>query len=139
MHCFRCHGGRTFSDNQFHNLGIGFPSRPGQEVGRFARVPVGQKDRYLIDAYKTPTLRNLPRTGPYFHNGEKRTLREVVEFYNLGAQRNNYLDPELLGKDGRTRLLELNDADIDALALFLAALAGGEVDAVVRTPPSAGR
>ncbi len=59
MHCFRCHGGRTFSDNQFHNLGIGFPSRPGQEVGRFARVPVGQKDRYLIDAYKTPTLRNL--------------------------------------------------------------------------------
>jgi cytochrome c peroxidase len=139
MHCFRCHSGRTFSDHQFHNLGVGFSSQPGQEAGRFARVPVGQKDRHLIDAYKTPTLRNLPRTVPYFHNGEKRSLREVVEFYNMGAQRNIYLDPELLGKDGRTLLLELNEADITALALFLAALDGGEVDPVVRTPPSAGR
>jgi cytochrome c peroxidase len=139
MHCFRCHSGRTFTDNQFHNVGIGFPSRSGQEAGRFARVPVCQKDRFLIDAYRTPTLRNLTRTGPYFHNGEKQSLREVVEFYNLGTHLNIHLDPELLGKDGRTRLLELNDADIDALTLFLTALSGGEVDPVVRTPPSAGR
>jgi cytochrome c peroxidase len=139
MHCFRCHSGRTFSDNEFHNLGVGFPSRSGQEAGRFARVPVGQKDRYLIDAYKTPTLRNLPRTGPYFHNGEESSLRKVVEFYNEGAHLNLYLDPELRGKDGHTRLLDLNEADINALTLFLTALGGSDVDAILKKPPSAGR
>lgn len=133
MHCYRCHSGRTFTDNAFHNLG-----RPGERGGRFAQVPVGGKDRHLIDAYKTPTLRNLLRTGPYFHDGKRNRLREVVEFYNLGAQRNNYLDPELLRKDGRTRLLDLNETDINALTLFLAGL-GGEVDRVIKTPSSAGR
>jgi cytochrome c peroxidase len=42
MNCFRCHTGRTFTDNEFHNLGIGELSRPGQEGGRFAQVPIGQ-------------------------------------------------------------------------------------------------
>ena len=79
------------------------------------------------------------RTGPYFHNGEKRSLREVVGFYNMGTNLNIYLDPELLGKDEGTRLLELNEADINALVLFLTALDGGEVDPIVRTPPSTGR
>jgi cytochrome c peroxidase len=134
MNCSRCHSGPTFTDNEFHNLGIGTSSRPGQEGGRFAQVPVGQKNRYLIDAYKTPTLRNLPRTGPYFHDGSRNSLREVVEFYNLGAERNNYLDPQLRGNEGRTRLLGLEKAEIDAVVLFLTALAGGEVDPVIKTP-----
>ena len=133
MNCYRCHSGRTFTDNAFHNLGVGSP-RPGERGGRFAQAPVGGKDRHLIDAYKTPTLRNLLRTGPYFHDGKANRLREVVEFYNLGAERNSYLDPEMLGKDGQTRLLGLNAAEIDALVLFLSALNGGDVDPVVKTP-----
>jgi cytochrome c peroxidase len=139
MNCYRCHSGRTFTDNDFHNLGVGFSSRPGQEGGRFARVPIGQKNRYLIDAYKTPTLRNLTRTGPYFHDGSRRSLREVVEFYNLGAKRNNYLDPQLRGADGQTRLLGLDKADIDAVVLFLNALTGREVDPIVKTLPSSAK
>jgi cytochrome c peroxidase len=135
LNCSRCHSGQTFSDNGFHNLGVGYSSRPGQEGGRFAQVPVGQKDRYLIDAYKTPTLRNLLRTGPYFHNGSKVRLHEVVEFYNQGARRNNYLDPELRGPEGQTRLLGLSAAEIDAVVLFLRALNGGDVDAVLKTQP----
>jgi cytochrome c peroxidase len=126
VNCHRCHSGPIFTDNMFHNLGIGYLSRPGQEGGRFAQVPIGQKDRYLIDAYKTPTLRNLQRTGPYFHNGSLDRLREVVEFYNHGANANEHLDSELRGEDGQTRLLELNAAEIDALVLFLKALNGRE-------------
>jgi cytochrome c peroxidase len=121
VNCHQCHSGRTFSDNQFHNLGIG-GSLPGKEGGRFAQVPVGQKNRYLIDAFKTPTLRGVRRTSPYFHNGSADTLRQVVEFYNNGANRNRYLDPLLRGKDGKTRLLGLDAAEIDALVLFLYAL-----------------
>jgi cytochrome c peroxidase len=135
MNCYRCHSGQTFSDNQFHNLGVGYASRPGQEGGRFAQVPVGQKDRYLIDAYNTPTLRNLLRTSPYFHDGSENSLRAVVEFYNQGAGRNSHLDPELRGKDGRTRLLGLSAAEIDALVLFLRALNGSDVDAFIKTRP----
>jgi cytochrome c peroxidase len=133
VNCYQCHSGRTFSDNEFHNLGIA-ASRPGKEGGRFAQVPIGQKNRYLIDAYKTPTLRGLRRTSPYFHNGSVDSLREVVEFYNTGAKRNNYLDPNLRLKDGQTRLLGLNAAEIDALVLFLNALNGREVDDVLKTP-----
>jgi cytochrome c peroxidase len=136
MNCYRCHLGRTFTDNEFHNLGIGVPSRPGQEGGRFSQVPIGQKNRYLIDAYKTPTLRHLPRTGPYFHNGSRDRLREVMEFYNHGANANDHLDPELRGPDGRTRLLGLTDAEIDAVVLFLNALNGREVDPVLVIKPS---
>ncbi len=134
VNCYQCHTGRSFSDNEFHNLGIG-SSRPGMEGGRFAWVPIGQKNRYWIDAYKTPTLRGLHRTSPYFHNGSVDSLREVVEFYNSGAKRNRYLDPLLRGKDGKTRLLDLSAADIDALALFLMSLNGREVDAYLELPP----
>jgi cytochrome c peroxidase len=139
MNCVECHSGRNFTDQEFHNLGIGSPSRPGEESGRFAQAPIGQKNRYLIDAYKTPTLRNLPRTGPYFHNGEMSGLRDVVEFYNQGASRNEYLDRKLLREGGRTRQLGLNTADIDALVLFLSALNGRAVAEVIKKPPSSGK
>ena len=131
IHCSRCHSGENFTDNGFHNLGIGFSS--GERGGRFALAPIGTKDSTLIDAYKTPTLRNLLRTGPYFHTGEKSRLRDVVEFYNLGAESNSHLDRRLRGKDGGTRLLRLSAAEIDAVVLFLSALNGGEVDAVVKS------
>jgi cytochrome c peroxidase len=135
MNCYRCHSGQTFRDDKFHNLGVGYLSRPGQEGGRFAQVPIGQKDSYLIDAYKTPTLRNLLRTDPYFHDGSNKSLREVVEFYNLVAGRNSHLDPELRGKDGRTRLLDLSAAEIEAVVLFLRALNGGDVDSSLKPRP----
>ncbi|MGH7171015.1 MAG: cytochrome-c peroxidase, partial [Gemmataceae bacterium] len=134
MNCSRCHRGGTFSDNEFHNLGLGNMSRPGQEGGRFAQVPIGQKNRYLIDAYKTPSLRNLLRTPPYFHNGSLSPLREVVAFYNRGANPNNHLDPEWRGPRGHTRLLTLTDADRDAVVLFLSALNGREVDPILKMP-----
>jgi cytochrome c peroxidase len=38
-------------------------------------------------AFKTPTLRNIALTGPYFHNGSRATLKQVMEFYNRGGDR----------------------------------------------------
>lgn len=38
-------------------------------------------------AFKTPTLRNVSLTQPYFHNGSRFTLEQVVEFYNRGGDR----------------------------------------------------
>jgi len=36
-------------------------------------------------AFKVPSLRNIALTAPYFHNGDVRTLREVVQLYSRGG------------------------------------------------------
>jgi hypothetical protein len=50
--------------------------------------PVVSDERDAVDgAFKTPGLRNVELTGPYFHNGGQATLDQVVEFYNRGGDR----------------------------------------------------
>ncbi len=130
--CVRCHDDREFTDGGFHNLGVGFQAfDPGREPGRFASLPLGEKDRTLIGAYKTPTLRGLLRTAPYFHDGSAATLEEAVEFHLKGGQRNDYLDAAIFEPR-----IEVTPEDISALVLFLRALDGEDVDAAVGPPPS---
>jgi cytochrome c peroxidase len=120
--CVSCHGGREFTDGRFHNLGVGFKTfDPGEEPGRFASLPVGEKDGRLIGAYKTPTLRGLSRTAPYFHDGSAATLEDAVQFHTDGGRQNEYLDPELQKRD-------LPTPELEALILFLRALNGKDVD-----------
>jgi cytochrome c peroxidase len=49
-------------------------------------VPIRSTARDAVDgAFKTPSLRNVELTGPYFHNGGQATLEQVVDFYNRGG------------------------------------------------------
>jgi cytochrome c peroxidase len=49
-------------------------------------IPVAANQRITADgAFKTPGLRNVELTAPYFHNGGELTLRDVVDFYNRGG------------------------------------------------------
>jgi len=135
--CVRCHSGREFTDGGFHNLGVGFREfLPGREPGRFASLPLGEKDRTLIGAYKTPTLRGLLRTAPYFHDGSAATLEEAVQFHLKGGEKNEYLDAELRDpKDAdRQRVSDLTPQEVSDLVLFLRALDGEDVDAAVGPP-----
>ncbi len=76
--CAVCHGGNLLSDNQYHYIGV----RPqNDDLGRFL-VTAQNVDR---GAFRTPTLRNVELTGPYFHNGRTETLEDVVDFYNRGG------------------------------------------------------
>ncbi len=137
--CFRCHDGREFTDGGFHNLGVGFQAfDPGGEPGRFASLPLGEKDRTLIGAYKTPTLRGLLRTAPYFHDGSAATLEEAVQFHLKGGQKNEYLDAAMRDpKDPELqRILDLTPQEVSDLVLFLRALDGQDVDAAVGPPPA---
>jgi cytochrome c peroxidase len=137
--CTVCHGGGNFTDNGFHNLGIGVPAggwKSGEEKGRFATVPVGQKSAALIGAFKTPTLRALLRTGPYLHTGEMTTLQEVIGLHNEGGRLNPYLD-EAMWADRQTlerRNLGLDAADVEALVLFLWALNGATPEKALYPP-----
>jgi len=138
-HCAACHRGTLFTDFDFHNIGLNIKdSMPSldQPTGRFAVVPIGLKEARLIGAYKTPTLRALPRTARYFHDGRRLTLREVVQFYDHQILRAPDLAAALCNGE-RAQNLGLQADEIDALVLFLEALDGTPVDAKV-APLNAG-
>jgi cytochrome c peroxidase len=63
-----------------------------------------------IGAYRTPSLRNVELTGPYFHDGSAATLNEVVRFYTHGGNDNPARDWELqpvaLTEDEQADLIE---------------------------------
>ncbi|MFY9344783.1 MAG: cytochrome c peroxidase [Planctomycetota bacterium] len=108
--CWKCHVPPLFTDEQFHNTGVGVvDGKP--EPGR-AHV---SKDDGDTGAWKTPTLRGLRLTAPYMHDGSLRTLDDVVAFYARGGNQNPHLDPRL-------KALSLSEQDQQALVAFLSSL-----------------
>jgi cytochrome c peroxidase len=106
-HCAACHAGPNFTDNAFHNIGVGM-ERPDPDSGRQA-VSKLLGDR---GTFKTPSLRDISRTAPYMHDGRLKTLEDVVEFYNKGGFKNPQLDEEIYP-------LKLTDRDKQDLITFL--------------------
>lgn len=109
--CIACHSGPNFSDSKFHNTGIG-----ADEPGRMA-VTHNPKD---MGAFQTPTLRNLKSTGPYMHDGSRKTLIEAIDLYDEGGIKNPNLDPLI-------KPLKLTEIEEAALGYFLQALNGDPV------------
>jgi cytochrome c peroxidase len=142
-------GGQAVYDNAFYNIGV----RPTSEdlgVGgkdpfekplsesRLAQqglfesllnatpnITVGANERITADgAFKTPGLRNIELTGPYFHNGGELTLRDVVDFYNRGGDfRENNIDNIDVG----IRNLNLTEEQKTSLVLFMQSLTDDRV------------
>ena len=109
--CWKCHGGENFADDLFHNTGVGFGDAK-RDTGRFEKTS-NIEDKFK---FKTPTLRGVEFTAPYFHDGSKATLKEVVEFYNDGGAKN---DPQL---DEDMKPLNLTEEEVGFLVEFLKAL-----------------
>lgn len=97
--CASCHTVNDryalFTDNKFHNIGIGATEEKVLDAGRFV-VTHADSD---TAAFKTPTLRNIAITGPYFHDGSRRTLKETLDFYIGGGNSNPHLDKEVHALD----------------------------------------
>jgi cytochrome c peroxidase len=95
--CVNCHAGHNFTDNLFHNLGVGFEDGKLTESnqGRIAALPTGHKNVEAVGAFKTPTLRHLVATAPYLHDGSEATLEKTVEFYDEGGHANRFLSPKM--------------------------------------------
>ncbi|MEX2493870.1 MAG: hypothetical protein WD425_19175 [Nitrospirales bacterium] len=68
-----------------------------------------------MGAFKTSPLRDVDLTAPYMHDGSLKTLREVMEFYNIGGHENSYLD-------SRMTPLNLHNQELDDLVEFMKAL-----------------
>ncbi|MDP3092586.1 MAG: cytochrome c peroxidase [Nitrospira sp.] len=104
--CTRCHSGFNFTDEKFHNLGIGWDTNT-VDLGRYM-VTKNPED---IGAFKTPTLREIARTAPYMHDGRFKTLEAVVKFYNQGGIKNPHQDNTIIPLE----LTEQEQQDVVAL------------------------
>ena len=135
--CILCHDTPTFTDDEFHNLGIPQGTLP-EDTGRYGGIslllsdPFNGGGAYSDDTavatrilnflepiprhqgeFKTPTLRNVALTAPYFHTGEFPTLESVIEFNNVGGtggdfvgQRERTLEPLGLSEQEKADLVE---------------------------------
>jgi cytochrome c peroxidase len=108
--CASCHSGVLLTDQQFHNVGIGMDVED-YDVGRFKVTELEQSR----GAFKTPTLRDIAKSAPYFHNGSVGTLEEAVRLMVSGGGKNPYLDEKLKPRD-------LSDTEIAELMAFLESL-----------------
>ena len=95
--CNNCHDGVLFTDFQYHNVGIGKDQKE-PDVGRF-KVSNNAKD---TGAFKTPTLRDIAKSAPYFHDGSIATLEAAVDLMLNGGKPNQYLDKTNLQKHDLT-------------------------------------
>jgi len=112
--CAACHTiGKKyalFTDNKFHDIGVGVVDGKITDVGRYA-VTHDEADR---GRFKTPSLRNLALTAPYMHDGSLKDLKQVLDFYIGGGNSHPNLDKEirpldfLTGQERRDLLAFLN-------------------------------
>src|SRR6266478_4801664 len=129
-----------FMDNDFHNIGVGILRHNVVQSARQAEREVAQENLPAIDtaaitsdlsvlgrflvtrkekdiaSFKTPNLRNVTVTGPYFHDGSMETLWDVMDHYNKG---DGITDPWL---DKDMQPLALSESEIDDVVAFLASL-----------------
>lgn len=122
--CMNCHNGAMMSDDQFHNVGLTYYGRKYQDLGRFVLTAQNED----VGRFRTPSLRNLPRTGPWMHNGFFPSLRGVVNMYNVGmphqrrkAHEKN--DPRFPSNSPLLKALQLTDQEKSDLVTFLESLA----------------
>ena len=78
--CANCHNGPYFSDQKFHNLGLSYYGRFYEDLGLYNIT--GKKED--VGKFKTPTLREVSKTGPWMHNGLMMDLDGIMNMYNVG-------------------------------------------------------
>ncbi len=141
--CLRCHNGPLLTNQSFHHVATAIGPSGLPELGRFLGIqavliePFNCLGRYSdarpeeclelrfldkahvgaeMGKFKTPTLRGLSRTAPYFHDGRAATLAEVIDHYARSdlSRFTNEITP-----------LDLDERESRALIAFLESLDGG--------------
>jgi len=157
--CHLCHMGPTFSNLEFHNIGLGPRDwLPEEDVGRYSGIErvratlfngegnysddplagaeklafLKAGDENFFGAFKTPSLRNVALTPPYMHGGHFQTLAEVLTYYS------DLDETPLWGHREETLVpLDLDEEQIGDLVSFLEHLTSQPLDeALLAAPPS---
>jgi len=117
--CATCHTPPYFSiaylgqEGAFFNVGRGIQGKKQEEVD-VGRMAVTKKEDDWA-AFKPPSLRNVSKTAPYFHDGSEATLEDAVRFMASGGFANPHKSPLLSDK-------KLSPAEIQSIVAFLEAL-----------------
>jgi cytochrome c peroxidase len=121
--CVVCHALPLFTDRVFHNTGRGMDAEK-PDIGAGGEKAFNDPD--MRGRFKTPTLRSVAKTGPWFHDAGVKTLEEAVRFMAGGGKDvpGNTKDPLLQDK-------KLSDEEIKQLVAFLESLSSSETF----TPP----
>ena len=109
--CVACHQAPNFTDNGFHNIGLGTHDLPNPDMGRYVIKPVAS----MKGAFKTPTLRDVTLTAPYFHDGSAKKLVEAIDHYNRGGVSSKDLSREI-------KPLNLTPVEMADIEAFMQAL-----------------
>jgi cytochrome c peroxidase len=109
--CTNCHLPPVFTDTLYHNIGIGSEAeKPDLGRGKILADAADKKKESapaeaetlraqaekMAGAFKTPSLRGIGASGPYFHDGRAATLEEAVDLMLAGGIKNPHLDTEKL-------------------------------------------
>ncbi len=105
--CTNCHDGLLLTDLQYHNVGIGM-DKEKPDLGR----AVASKDEKDTGAFKTPTLLDIAKSAPYFHDGSVATLEEAVDLMTSGGKPNKWLDTTNLKDAQEAKLTKAEKADL---------------------------
>jgi cytochrome c peroxidase len=111
--CQTCHAGALLGGNLYQKLGVMKPYPDATDPGRF-KVTKSEGDRMM---FKVPSLRNIEKTGPYYHNGKVVSLEQAV------GQMGEYQ----LGR-------ELNPTEVKAIITFLKTLTGDVPAEYIKKP-----
>lgn len=122
--CMNCHNGPLFTDGDFHNLGLTYYGRDKYEdLGRY-NITKNPQD---VGKFKTPGLRNVLRTRPWFHNGLFDNIEGVMNMYSNGMPQpkpkpEQLNDPLFPKTDVHIQRLNLSKEEKEAIIAFLGAI-----------------
>ena len=120
--CASCHVPPRFADGLYHNIGLE-AGKPTPDRGRAIVTKEPRDER----AFKTPTLRSVGVSKPYFHDGSAATLEAAVRYMASGGGNDSTKSPLLVDR-------KLTDAEVSQLVAFLQALTSTEPAPRARVP-----
>jgi cytochrome c peroxidase len=116
--CTQCHSGALLGGNSLQKFGVHanyaeYTKSEKVDEGRF-NVTKDELDKFM---FKTPSLRNIAKTGPYFHDGSVRDLKKAIEIMALVQLK-----------------YDISNSEIENIAAFLESLTGDFPDQYKKAP-----
>lgn len=123
--CMDCHDGFNFTDGSFHNVGLNAGELKGKELGRYNV----KKRAAWYGVMKTPTLRDVTKSYPYFHDGSVKTLEEATELCAKGGRHTTNVKNKSTSMKDRN----LSKAEIDKIVAFMKTLTSPDMKLEIPT------
>jgi cytochrome c peroxidase len=117
--CIDCHDGFNFTDGSFHNIGLNDGELDGKELGRY----LVKRRAAWYGVMKTPTLRDVTKSYPYFHDGSVKTLEEATAICAGGGRYEHNVKNKSLSIVDR----HLTKTEIDKIVSFMKSLTGPDM------------